>query len=68
MELAGFVTTKLTLVLVASMTLKEVVFTIGSFFDVSAAQIAQEMNRAVMKLAAMTIARRLLPSCLGLFP
>jgi hypothetical protein len=41
------------------MTLKEVVFTRGSFLVVRAAQIAQAMNKAVMRPAVMTIARRL---------
>ena len=61
--LAGFVTTKLTLVLVLSMTSNEVVLTVGSFFAVRLAQMAQETNRAANRLAVRIMARRLLPSC-----
>ena len=61
--LAGFVTTKLTEVLVLSMTSNEVVLTAGSFFAVRAAQLAQVINRAANTPAVMIMARRLLPSC-----
>lgn len=61
--LAGFVTTKLTEVLVLSMTSNEVVLKVGSFLAVRAAQLAQVMNRLANRLAVMIMARRLLPSC-----
>ena len=61
--LAGFVTTKLTLVLLVSMTSKEVVLTVGSFLAVRAAQLAQMINSRAKRLAARIMARRLLPSC-----
>lgn len=66
--LAGFVTTKLTLVLVVSITSNEVVLTVGSFLAVRLAQIAQEINRPANRLAVRIMARRLLPSCWGLLP
>ena len=56
-------TTKLTLVLVVSMTSNEVVLTVGSFLAVRLAQIAQEINRAAKRLAVTIMARRLWPSC-----
>jgi len=67
-ELAGLVTTKLTLMLLESTISKELVLKVGSFLAVRLAQVAQTVNRTANRPAVMIRFRRLLASCWGLLP
>lgn len=58
-ELAGLVTTKLTLMLLESTISKELVLKVGSFLAVRLAQVPQTVNKAANRPAVMIRFRRL---------